>query len=157
VANTIQGTLKADHLHFAIVVGRFNDFVSNRLVSGAIDTLERLGADEKHISVFKVPGSFEIPMAARRLAKTGKWDAVICLGTLIKGETPHFDFIATAVAREIAQAACETGVPISFGVITAGSLEQAIDRAGAKSGNKGADAAMCAVEMANLLKSIEAG
>lgn len=157
MANIIQGTLRADQLKFALVVGRFNEIISGRLLAGAIDTLERLGAAEKDISVFKVPGSFEIPMAARRLASSGKWDAVICLGALIKGETPHFDFIATAVAKEIAQASTETGVPISFGVITAGSLEQALDRAGAKSGNKGADAAMCAVEMVNLLKQIEAG
>ena len=155
--NTIQGSPRAERLRLAIVESRFNGFITSRLLDTAVDTLERLGADEKKIAVYRVPESFEIPLAARRLASGRKWDAVICLGALIKGDTPHFDFIAASVTQGIAQAAADTGVPISFGVITANSLEQAIDRADAKSGNKGADAAMSPVEMVNLLKSIETG
>ena len=151
---TFQGALRAEGLKFALVVSRFNDFVTSRLVAGALDALERLGGDEKNVSIYKVPGSFELPLMAKRLAASGKWDAIICLGTVIRGETPHFDFIASEAAKGIAAAAMETGVPIIFGVLTADTLEQAIDRAGAKGGNKGFEAAMTAVELANLYKQL---
>jgi 6,7-dimethyl-8-ribityllumazine synthase len=148
----VQGALRAEGLRFAIVASRFNDFVTNRLLAGALDALERLGAEEKNVVVYKVPGSFELPLMAKRLATSGRWDAIICLGTIIRGETPHFEYIAAEAAKGIATAALETGVPIVFGVITADTLEQAIDRAGAKSGNKGFEAAMTAVELANLYR-----
>ncbi|MCS6817552.1 MAG: 6,7-dimethyl-8-ribityllumazine synthase [Blastocatellia bacterium] len=148
----VQGALRAEGLRFAIVVSRFNDFVTNRLLSGALDALERLGAEEKNVVVYRVPGSFELPLMAKRLATSGRWDAIICLGTIIRGETPHFDYVAAEAAKGIATAAMETGVPIVFGVITADTLEQAIDRAGAKSGNKGFEAALTAVELANLYR-----
>ncbi len=137
-----------------MVASRWNDFLTSRLVEGALDALERLGADEKSVEVFKVPGSFEIPLMARRLAESAKWDAVICLGTIIRGETPHFDYIAGEVTKGIAQAGIETGVPVVFGVVTADTLEQAIDRAGVKLGNKGFEAAMSAVELVNLYKAV---
>lgn len=150
----VQGALRAEGLSIAVVVSRFNEFVTSRLLAGALDALERLGADEKKIAVYKVPGSLELPLVAKRLAATRKWDAIICLGTIIRGETPHFDLVATEAAKGIALAALETGVPIIFGVITADTLEQAINRAGAKSGNKGFEAAMAAVEMANLYREL---
>jgi 6,7-dimethyl-8-ribityllumazine synthase len=150
----IQGTLRAEGLNIAIVVSRFNDFVTTRLLAGALDALERLGADEKQITVYKVPGSLELPLTAKRLAATRKWDAIICLGTIIRGETPHFDLVAGETAKGIATAALETGIPIIFGVVTADTLEQAIHRAGAKNGNKGFEAAMAAVEMANLYREL---
>lgn len=151
---THQGRLNAEGFRFAVVASRWNDFLTSRLVEGALDALERLGADEKSVEVFKVPGSFEIPLMARRLAESAKWDAVICLGTIIRGETPHFDYIAGEVTKGIAQAGMETGVPVVFGVVTADTLEQAIDRAGVKLGNKGFEAAMSAVELVNLYKVI---
>jgi len=150
----VQGALRAEGLRFAIVVSRFNDFVTNRLLAGALDALERLGAEEKNIVVYRVPGSFELPLMAKRLATSGRWDAILCLGTIIRGETPHFEYIAAETAKGIATAAMETGVPIVFGVITADTLEQAIDRAGAKSGNKGFEAALTAVELANLYREV---
>lgn len=150
----VQGALRAEGLSIAVVVSRFNEFVTSRLLAGALDALERLGADEKKIAVYKVPGSLELPLVAKRLAATRKWDAIICLGTIIRGETPHFDLVAGEAAKGIALAALETGVPIIFGVITADTLEQAINRAGAKSGNKGFEAAMAAVEMANLYREL---
>jgi len=150
----VQGALRAEGLRFALVVSRFNDFVTNRLLAGALDALERLGAEEKNIVVYKVPGSFELPLMAKRLATSGRWDAIICLGTIIRGETPHFEYVAAEAAKGIAPAALETGVPIVFGVITADTLEQAMDRAGAKSGNKGFEAAMTAVELANLYREL---
>ncbi len=150
----VQGALRAEGLRFAIVVSRFNDFVTNRLLAGALDALERLGAEEKNIVVYRVPGSFELPLMAKRLATSGRWDAIICLGTIIRGETPHFDYIAAETAKGIATAAMETGMPIVFGVITADTLEQALDRAGAKSGNKGFEAALTAVELANLYREV---
>jgi 6,7-dimethyl-8-ribityllumazine synthase len=153
-ASTREGKLDATGLHFAIVVGRFNAFISERLLSGAQDTLLRLGADAKNIVVVRVPGSFEIPAAARMLAKTGKHDAIICLGCLIRGETAHYEVIANEVTRGIGQSAQETGVPHAFGVLTCNTLEQAIDRAGLKAGNKGCDAALAAVEMAQLQSSV---
>ena len=149
---THQGRLNAEGFHFALVASRWNDFLTSRLVEGALDALERLGADEKSVELFRVPGSFEIPLLARRLAESGKWDAVICLGTVIRGQTPHFEYIAAEVTKGIAQAGMETGVPVVYGVVTADTLEQAIDRAGVKAGNKGFEAAMSAVELVNLYR-----
>ena len=147
-----QGHLRADGFRFAIVASRWNDFLTARLTEGALDALERLGANEQSVAVFKVPGSFEIPLLAQKLAQSGKYDAVICVGTLIRGQTPHFDYIASEVTKGIAQAGMQTGVPVIFGVVTADTLEQAIDRAGVKAGNKGFEAAMSAVELVNLYK-----
>lgn len=150
----VQGRLRAEGLRVAILVSRFNDLVTNRLLAGALDALERLGAEEKNVTVYKVPGSFDLPPVAKRLAASGRWDAVICLGTIIRGETSHFEYVAAEAARGIATAAMETGVPIVFGVITADTLEQALDRAGAKGGNKGFEAAMVAIELANLYREM---
>jgi 6,7-dimethyl-8-ribityllumazine synthase len=147
-----QGRLNAAGFRFAVVASRWNDFLTSRLVEGALDALERLGADEQQVAVFKVPGSFEIPLLAHRLAASGKYDAVVCVGTLIRGQTPHFDYIASEVTKGIAQAAMQTGVPVLYGIVTADTLEQAIDRAGVKAGNKGFEAAMSAVELVNLYK-----
>ena len=147
---THQGRLDAKGFRFAIVSSRWNDFLTARLVEGALDALERLGADAASVEHFKVPGSFELPLTARKAAATGRFDAVICLGTVIRGQTPHFDYVAGEAAKGIAQAAAETGVPVLFGVVTADTLEQAIDRAGVKAGNKGFEAAMSAVELVNL-------
>jgi 6,7-dimethyl-8-ribityllumazine synthase len=152
-----KGELAGKGLRLAIVVSRFNSFITERLLSGALDALTRAGADEKKVEVVRVPGSFEIPVAAKTLAQSGRYDAVITLGCIIRGETQHFDFISAEVTRGIQLAALETGVPISFGVLTTDTLEQAVDRAGAKSGNKGAEVALAAVEMANLLRSTRKG
>ncbi len=147
-----QGRLTASGFRFAVVASRWNNFLVARLVEGALDALERLGADEKAVEVFKVPGSWEIPLAAHKLAASGRWDAVICLGAIIRGDTPHFDYVAGEAAKGIAQAGMQSGVPVIFGVVTADTLEQAIDRAGVKAGNKGFEAAMSAVELVNLYK-----
>ena len=147
-----QGRLHAAGFRFALVSSRWNDFLTARLVEGALDALERLGADESAVAHFRVPGSFELPLLARKLAGSGKYDAVICLSTIIRGETPHFEYIAGEVTKGIAQAGMETGVPVLFGIVTADTLEQAIDRAGVKAGNKGFEAAMSAVELVNLYK-----
>ena len=149
---THQGRLNAEGFRFALVASRWNDFLTARLVEGALDALERLGADEKAVELYKVPGSFEIPLLAFKLAATARYDAVICLGTIIRGQTPHFEYIAGEVTKGIAHAAMETGVPVVYGVVTADTLEQAIDRAGVKAGNKGFEAAMSAVELVNLYK-----
>jgi len=154
VPETIQGNLNATGLKFGIVVSRFNDFVTNRLLLGALDALERTGVSDQNVLVVKVPGSFEIPLAAQKLARTKKYDALICLGTLIRGETPHFEYLCNEVTKGIAAVSLEMGIPVAFGVLTADTVEQAIDRAGLKSGNKGFDAAMSAVEMANLVKQL---
>ena len=151
---THQGRLSAGGFRFALVSSRWNDFLTARLVEGALDALERLGADEGAVEHFRVPGSFEIPLLAHRLAASGRFDAVVCLGTIIRGQTPHFEYIAAEVTKGIAQAAIETGVPVLYGVVTADTLEQAIDRAGVKAGNKGFEAAMSAVEMVNLYKAV---
>src|SRR5450759_680714 len=145
------GKLRADGRAFALVVARFNDFVTSKLLEGAVDTLARLGVSEADITVAWVPGALEIPVAAAAMAKSGNYAAVICLGTVIKGETPHFDFVAGQCAAGIAAAAPDTGVPVIMGVLTTATMEQAINRAGGKMGNKGADAAEAAVEMADLL------
>jgi len=151
---THQGRLNAEGFRFALISSRWNDFVTSRLVEGALDALERLGADENAVELYKVPGAFEIPLLALKLAASKKYDAVICLGTVIRGQTPHFEYIAGEVTKGIAQAGMQTGVPVIYGVITADTLEQAIDRAGAKAGNKGFDAAMVAVELVNLYKAV---
>lgn len=150
-----EGQLNSTGLRVAIVVSRFNDVISTRLLDGAVDALLRTGADDEDIHVFRVPGSFEIPLAAKKLALQGKWDAVVCLGALVRGDTPHFDLISAEVTKGIAQVALETGVPMTFGVVTADTVEQALNRAGLKSGNKGFDAAMAAVELANLMKNFQ--
>lgn len=150
----IEGNLSAKGLKVAIVVGRFNDFISERLLDGALDTLLRSGANDNDIDVVKVPGSFEIPVAAKSLASGGQYDAILCLGCVIRGATPHFDYVAGEAAKGIARVSLDFETPISFGVITAENLEQAIERAGTKSGNKGRDAALTAIEMANLLKTL---
>ena len=151
-----QGHLNAKGFRYAIVASRWNDFLTSRLIEGAVDALERLGADENSIEIFKVPGSFEIPMIADKVAKSGRFDAVICVGTILRGQTPHFDFVAGAATNGIAQAAKESGIPVLYGIITADTLEQAIDRAGVKAGNKGFEAAQAAIEMVNLYKTVEA-
>lgn len=154
MAEVLEGSLRADGLSFALVVSRFNDLIAQRLVEGARDALLRTGAREDAITVVKVPGSFEIPLAASRLAASGRYDAIVCLGAVIRGETPHFEYVASEAAKGIAQVSLQSGVPLAFGIITADTLEQAMDRAGAKSGNKGFDAAMTAIEMANLMKRL---
>ena len=150
----IEGQLSAAGLRFAVVVSRFNSFITERLLAGAMDGLGRTGADLDTVDVVKVPGSWEVPLVARELARQHRHDAIICLSAVIRGETPHFDYVAGEAAKGIAQVAAETGVPVAFGVLTTNTLEQAIDRAGAKGGNKGFDAAMTAVEMANLLRKL---
>lgn len=150
----IEGQLSAAGLRFAVVVSRFNSFITERLLAGAMDGLGRAGADLDTVDVVKVPGSWEVPLVARELARQHRHDAIICLSAVIRGETPHFDYVAGEAAKGIAQVAAETGVPVAFGVLTTNTLEQAIDRAGAKGGNKGFDAAMTAVEMANLLRKL---
>jgi 6,7-dimethyl-8-ribityllumazine synthase len=150
-----QGLLTAQGFRFAIVAARWNDFLTSRLIEGALDALERLGAAEDAVEIFKVPGSFEIPLTAQKVAESGRFDAVICLGTVIRGQTPHFDYVAGEAAKGIGQAAMKTGVPVMFGVVTADTLEQAIDRAGVKAGNKGFEAAMSAVELVNLYRTMQ--
>ncbi|MFA5094145.1 MAG: 6,7-dimethyl-8-ribityllumazine synthase [Candidatus Omnitrophota bacterium] len=154
MVKTIEGQLIAKGKKFAIVISRFNDFISKRLLEGAVDTLTRHGAKEAEIEAVWVPGSFEIPVVANRLAKSKKFDAVICLGAIIKGSTPHFEYVSSEAAKGVAKVSIDTGVPVIFGVITADNLEQAIERAGTKDGNKGRDAAVSAIEMANLLENI---
>jgi 6,7-dimethyl-8-ribityllumazine synthase len=151
---TRQGRLNAEGFRFAIVSSRWNDFLTSRLVEGALDALERLGAAEEAVEHFRVPGSFEVPLLARKVAGSGRFDAVICLGTVIRGQTPHFEYVAGEVTKGIAQAGMETGVPVLYGVVTADTLEQAIDRAGVKAGNKGFEAALAAVELVNLYKEV---
>jgi 6,7-dimethyl-8-ribityllumazine synthase len=149
---THQGTLNAKGFRFAIVASRWNDSLVSRLIDGALDALGELSVDDNSVEIFRVPGSFEIPLCALKAAAGGKFDAVICLGVIIRGQTPHFEYIAAEVARGIGQAGMETGVPLLFGVITAENVDQAIDRAGVKLGNKGFEAATAAVELVNLYK-----
>lgn len=155
MAKTIQGRLSAEGLRIAIVASRWNDFVVSRLIAGAVDAFERLGGSTDAITIIRVPGSFELPMAAKRVAGMRSYDAIVCLGVIIRGETPHNEYIASEVFKGIGQVSLETNVPIALGVVTADNLEQAIDRAGAKSGNKGFDAVMTAVELANVYREIE--
>ncbi|MHC1744260.1 MAG: 6,7-dimethyl-8-ribityllumazine synthase [Syntrophobacteraceae bacterium] len=149
-----EGNLLAQGLRFGIVISRFNDFICDRLLGGALDALRRSGCEEESVDTFKVPGAFEIPLVAKKVALSGRYDAVICLGAVIRGATPHFDYVANEVSKGVASVSLECNVPIAFGVLTTDTLEQAIERAGSKAGNKGWDAAMAAIEMANLLKSI---
>jgi 6,7-dimethyl-8-ribityllumazine synthase len=149
-----EGQLSATGLRFAVVVSRFNSFITERLLGGAMDALRRTGAADDMIDVVKVPGSWEVPLVAGELARQHRYDAVICLACVIRGETPHFDYVAAEAAKGVAHVSADTGVPVAFGVLTTNTLEQAIDRAGAKGGNKGFDAAMTAVEMANLLLAL---
>ncbi len=152
----LEGQLTAQGLRFAIVVSRFNSLITTRLLDGALDALRRHGADEDAITVAWTPGSFELPLVAQKFAASGRYDAVICLGCIIRGDTPHFEYVASEAAKGIAEVALKTGVPVVFGVVTADTLEQALERAGAKAGNRGFDAAMTAMEMANLLRTIAA-
>ena len=154
--NVIEGGLSAKGLRFGVVVSRFNSFISDRLPSGVYDCLQRNGAREKDIKSFRVPGSFEVPLMAKHLAASGKYDAVICVGAVIRGATPHFDYISAEMTKGIAQVMIDSGLPVSYGVITTDTLEQAIERAGSKAGNKGFDAAMAAIEMVNLMKAADA-
>lgn len=151
---TIEGNLIGQGLKFGIVAGRFNEFIGSKLISGAIDALIRHGVEEDNIEITWVPGAFEIPLAAKKLAKSNRYDAVICLGAVIKGSTPHFDYVSSEVSKGVAHVALETEKPVIFGVLTTDTIEQAIERAGTKAGNKGYDAAVTAIEMANLLKQI---
>jgi len=151
----VEGRLSAEGFRFAIIVSRFNDFISSRLVEGAMDALKRHGADEEQISVVKVPGAFEIPLVAKKLAESDRFDALICLGAVIRGGTPHFDYVAAEVSKGIASVSLESKIPVTFGVLTTDNLEQAIERAGSKSGNKGYEAAVAAMELANLFKELE--
>lgn len=150
----IQGELNAELLKFGIVVSRFNDFITSRLLDGAVDALVRHGAGEDDIDVMKVPGAFEIPFAAKKMVEKGGYNAIICLGAVIRGATPHFDYVASEVSKGVAQVSLDSGVPIAFGVITSDTIEQAIERAGSKAGNKGWDAAITAIEMAQVLKHL---
>ncbi len=149
-----EGVLKGEGLTFAIVASRFNEFIGSRLISGAKDCLVRHGVNEADIDLAWVPGSFEIPLAAQQLARSKKYGAVICVGAVIRGDTPHFDYVAAEVTKGIAQVQLDSGVPVLFGVLTTDTIEQAIERAGTKAGNKGWDAALAALEMANLLKEL---
>ena len=153
----IEGHLSAAGLKFAVIVSRFNSFVTERLLTGALDAIARSGGDTGSLDIVRVPGSWELPVVARELALRKQHDGIICLSALIRGETPHYDYIANEAAKGLGQVALETGVPVAFGVLTCDNLEQAIDRAGAKSGNKGFDAAMSAIEMANLMRRLRAG
>jgi len=147
-----EGRLNAEAFRFAIVASRWNELISARLVEGALDSLKRLGAKDANVSVYRVPGAFEIPLLALRLAQSRKFDVVICLGTIIRGQTPHFDYIASEVTRGISHAGLTSGLPVVFGIVTADTIDQALDRAGVKLGNKGFEAAMTAVELVNLYK-----
>jgi 6,7-dimethyl-8-ribityllumazine synthase len=153
---SFDAELSAAGFRFAIVVSRFNSFVTDPLLAGALDALKQRGADLKHVDVVRVPGAWELPIAARTIAALKKHDAIVCLGAVIKGETPHFDYVAGEAARGIANASAETGVPMAFGLLTTNTVEQATERAGGKSGNKGFDAALTAIEMANLLRGLRA-
>ncbi len=154
MGNTYEGKLVASGLRFGLVVSRFNDLITRRLLSGALDTLERHEADEKNVDIAMVPGAFEMPLVAQKMAESGRYDAVICLAAIIRGATPHFEYVASEAAKGIAKVGLDTGVPVIYGVVTADSIEQAVERAGTKAGNRGADAARSAIEMANLLKAL---
>jgi 6,7-dimethyl-8-ribityllumazine synthase len=151
----VQGNLNAEGLKFCIIAARFNDFITSRLLDGALDGLIRNGAKDNDVTVVRVPGAFEIPVAAKVAASAGKYDAVICLGAVIRGATPHFDYVSAEVSKGVAAVGMEAGMPVIFGVLTTDSIEQAIERAGAKSGNKGFDAAVAAIEMVNLFKALK--
>ncbi len=154
MTRVIEGTLTAKGVKFGIVVSRFNDFINKRLLDGALDALSRHGAEDENISIVKVPGSFEIPLMAKKLADSGKYDAIICFGAVIRGATPHFEYISAEVTKGIAKVTLDSGIPVSFGILTTDNIEQAIERAGSKLGNKGWDAALSAIEMVNVLKVV---
>jgi 6,7-dimethyl-8-ribityllumazine synthase len=154
MAKIIEGKIVAKGMKFGIVASRFNDFICGRLIDGAVDALTRAGAEDKDIAIYKVPGAFELPLVAKKLAKSGNFDAIICLGAVIRGATPHFEYISAEVSKGIASVGLETEIPVAFGVLTTDTIEQAIERAGTKAGNKGADAAMSAIEMVDLFKKI---
>lgn len=154
MGKTYEGKLLAEGLKFAVVTARFNEFITNKLVGGAMDALTRHGASEENIEVAWVPGAFEIPLVAKKLAESKRYDAVICLGTVIRGSTPHFDYVCAEVSKGVAHVNLATGVPTIFGVLTTETIEQAVERAGTKAGNKGFDAGMAAIEMANLMRSL---
>lgn len=151
---TFEGQLTTGNEKFCIIISRFNDFIGSKLLSGATDELKRHGVPDDNIDIVKVPGAFEIPLAAQKFAKTGKYNALITLGAVIKGSTPHFDYVSAEVSKGVAHVSLETGVPVIFGVLTTDNIEQAIERAGTKAGNKGSDAAKTAIEMANLVKMV---
>ena len=152
---TYEGQLVAGSEHFCIILSRFNDFIGSKLLSGAVDELKRHGVSNDNIDIVKVPGAFEIPLTAQKFAQTSKYDAIIALGAVIKGSTPHFEYVSAEVSKGVAQVSLQTGIPVIFGVLTTDNIEQAIERAGTKAGNKGADAAKSALEMANLYKTIK--
>ncbi len=152
--NTIEGDLDAGDARFGIVVGRFNEFITDQLVSGALDTLRRHGADTDTVDIAYCPGSFEIPLVAKKMAESGNYDAVICLGAVIRGATPHFEYVAGGVTSGTAQTALDAEIPVLFGILTTDTVEQAIERAGSKAGNKGSEAAAAAIEMANLMEQL---
>ncbi len=154
MAKVVQGDLSGKGLKFGIVAARFNDFITSRLLEGALDALQRHGVAEGDIEIVKVPGSYEIPLAAKMLAQAKKYDAVICLGAVIRGATPHFEYVSAEVSKGVAAVSLETGLPVIFGVLTTDTIEQAVERAGTKSGNKGWDAALSAIEMANVMKQM---
>lgn len=153
--NIIEGELSSAGLRFAIIVARFNSFITDRLLTGALDALKRTGTAEEQIDVIRIPGSWEFPITARAIAAQKRHDAIICLGAVIRGDTPHFEYVAGEAASGLASVAANTGIPVAFGVLTTNTVEQAVDRSGAKSGNKGFDAAMTAIEMANLLRKLK--
>jgi len=154
MSRTFEGHLQAGGLRFGIVVGRFNEFITTRLLGWALDCLERHGADTQAVDIAWVPGAFEIPLIAKKMATSGRYDAVICLGAVIRGATPHFEYVAAEASKGVAKVALDTDLPVIFGIITADTIEQAVERAGTKAGNKGWDAALAAIEMANLLKAM---
>jgi 6,7-dimethyl-8-ribityllumazine synthase len=156
MANIIEGKLDATGLKVGLAVSRFNSFISERLLEGAIDALRRHGADENDLDVVRVPGAFELPMVTKKMVESGKYDAVICLGAVIRGATPHFDYVSAEVTKGIASVSLDAGVPVAFGVLTTDNIEQAVERAGSKSGNKGFEAAVTIIEMVNLFRSMEA-
>jgi 6,7-dimethyl-8-ribityllumazine synthase len=150
----IEASLKAEGKKFGIIAGRFNDFITEKLVSGAIDALTRSGAEDKDITLVKVPGAFEIPLISKKMAHSGKYDAIICLGAVIRGATSHYDYVCSEVSKGIANVSLDSGIPVIFGILTTETIEQAIERAGTKAGNKGFDSALAAIEMANLSTNI---
>ena len=156
MANVIEGKLDASGLKVGLAISRFNSFISERLLEGSIDALLRHGANEKDLDVVRVPGAFELPLATKKMVESGKYDAVICLGAVIRGATPHFDYVSAEVSKGIASVSLDAGVPVAFGVLTTDNIEQAVERAGSKSGNKGFEAAVTVIEMVNLFRSMEA-
>ncbi len=154
MSKLVEGNLEAKNFRFGLIVSRFNSFISDRLLEGAVDTLIRHGANNEQMTVVKVPGAFELPLVAKKMAESGKYDALICLGAVIRGGTPHFEYVSSEMTKGIAAVSLQSGLPIAFGVLTTDSVEQAIERAGTKAGNKGVEAAMSAIEMVNLLGAV---